>query len=244
MKLATDRYGRDWSDDYDDISPLAAESTAAAVRTLTELGAPGPVLELAAGTGRLAVPLAAGGLRVVATDSSSAMLAKLRRKDPTGRVSTRLESLPDIGGTERFRLIVLAYNSFRYLLSQDDQIHCLRSVRQHLAERGVFVIEMTTFDPHRYLENPVASLSEDHLFLKFGSYDPLTQLLEQHYLVVRSGTVSLRPDVSRIVPPAELDLMARLAGLRLSDRWGGWRREPASAASRDIISVYTSDGRA
>ena len=107
LDVSPELYGQEWADDYDELEITDPVETTVMVEALASLAGPGPVLDVAAATGRVAIPLTWRGLRVVATDASPAMLARLRAKDPRGLVQTRVEVLPDIGGNEAFSLIAV-----------------------------------------------------------------------------------------------------------------------------------------
>lgn len=240
MDISNDRYGSDWADDYDELTPIPQEQTEAAVSALGRLAGTGRVLELAAGTGRIALGLADRGFEVVATDISPDMLARLRAKDPEGRIETRVESMIHISGDERFALVALVYNSLCCLTTQEDQLAVFATAARHLAADGAFVVESALVDPRDFREARPYRMTSELLFARFGQFDVYTQLLDQHYLIgkVADGTFRIRPDVARIAPPAELDLMARLAGLRLRERWSDWYGGRALHGPGTYVSVY------
>ena len=243
MDLADDRYGSDWADDYDTVTPIPPEQTEKTVSFLARLAGQGPVLELAAGTGRLALPLADRGLDVTALDVSAPMLAKLRAKDPAGKVTTLTGSMTNIPGERRYQLIFCVYNSITCLTSQDEQVQFLQSAAGHLADGGVLVLESMLIDPATFRHATPLAMTGDALMARFGTYSVLTHMLEQHVLLLRPGQpVSLRPVSGRLVTPAELDLMARLAGLRARARYSNWDGAPLTGPG-NFINVYEQPGR-
>ncbi len=141
-----------------------------------------------------------------------------------------------------YRLIYLVYNTIFNLLTQDDQVRCFENVATHLTEEGVFVVEALV-PAYLYRQRndqyvDAEAIGIDEVRLDVSRHDPVTQLqYESHVTLSRDG-VRLDPIITRYAWPSELDLMARIAGLRLKDRWGGWQREPFTAASWRHVSVY------
>jgi SAM-dependent methyltransferase len=232
-------FGEDAAEVYDD-SPRGDE--AETVTFLAGLADGGPVLELAVGTGRIALPLAATGLRVDGIDLSEAMVAKLRAKPGGDRLAVTIGDFADVPVEGRYPLVYLVYNTLFNLLTQDDQVRCFAGVAEHLTPDGVFVVEafVPTFlyqlRDHQYVD--AESIGVASLRLDVGRHDPVGQVLDETHVALTASGVRLYPIVTRYSWPAELDLMARLAGLRLRDRWGGWLHEPFTADSRRHVSVY------
>jgi SAM-dependent methyltransferase len=215
---------------------------AAAVAFLAQHAQGGPALELAIGTGRIALPLAAQGIPVAGIDISPAMLAELHAQPGGEAIAATLGDFAGVGVPGTFRLIYIVWNSFFNLLTQDDQVRCFANVAAHLGDGGVFVIE--TYVPaflHRlansqYVETE--AIEVDAVRLDVLRHDPATQVIEENHVTLTAGGIQFNPVVQRYAWPAELDLMARLGGLRLHGRWGGWRGEPFTAASLLHVSVY------
>ncbi|MGQ0615237.1 MAG: class I SAM-dependent DNA methyltransferase [Planctomycetaceae bacterium] len=214
----------------------------AAVAFLEALAGPGPALELAIGTGRIALPLAARGLRVDGVDLSPAMVAQLRSKPGGDRLSVTIGDFADVPVEGAYRLIYVVWNTLFNLLTQDEQVRCFRNVAAHLAEEGSFVIEAYVPDflfrlrNHQHVE--AEAIEVDEVRLDLLRHDPATQRLEESHVSLSAARVRLDPVVQRYAWPSELDLMARLAGLRLVGRWGGWDRAPFTSASTLHVSVY------
>lgn len=215
---------------------------AATVAFLRDLAGEGPALELAVGTGRIARPLAAQGIHVDGIDLSSAMIDVLRTQPGGDQIAVTMGDFADVPVAGTYPLIYVVYNTLFNLLTQDDQVRCFQNVATHLTDDGVFVIE--AFQPgylYRLRDDQYVdaeAVEVDEVRLDVARHDPVMQLLvESHVSLSREG-VRLYPIVCRYVWPSELDLMARLAGLRLKERWAGWNREPISAASRNLVSVY------
>ncbi len=218
-----------------------AEATAAFLAEFAEPG--GRVLELGVGTGRLALPLAARRFQVVGIDSSPAMLAKLRAKPGGSAVSVVEGDFAEVSTIVdgEYDVVFIAFNSLFELLDQDAQCRCVAGAESRLAPGGVFVVEALAPELTR-LEHSltVTALAADEVVLQATSHDPLTQVVRGHDVVLsEEGGVQLLPWAIRYASVPEVDLMARLAGLELRERWGGWAREPFSAASSRHISVYS-----
>jgi ubiquinone/menaquinone biosynthesis C-methylase UbiE len=228
---------------YDDLVHRGDEEQTVAV--LAELAGPdGPVLELAIGTGRLALPLAATGVRVDGLDLSEPMVARLRAKPGGADLDVVLADMAsfDLPG-RRYRLIYVAFNSFFNVLAQDDQVRTFERVAAHLDEGGAFVLEGGATLPFfqqlthgQYVETE--DLEVDAVRFDLLRLDPATQLLEENHVRLTKEGATFNPVMQRYAWPAELDLMGRLAGLRLEHRWGGWHRQPFTAASTNVVSVY------
>lgn len=214
----------------------------AAVAFLAELAGAGPALELAIGTGRIALPLAARGIRVDGIDISPAMVAQLRTQPGGEAIAVTVGDFADVGVAGSYRLIYVVWNTFFNLLTQDDQVRCFQNVAAHLAADGSFVIEtlvpsfLYKLRGDQYVD--AEAVLVDEVRLDVLRHDPATQTIEESHVSLSAGGVRLNPVVQRYAWPAELDLMARIAGLRLKGRWGGWKREPFASASELHVSVY------
>jgi SAM-dependent methyltransferase len=235
-------FGEDVAARYDD---ALRGDEAACVDFLEQLaGGPGggPALELAIGTGRIALPLAAQGIPVHGVDISPAMVARLRGKPGGDQIPVVIGDFADVPVPGRFRLVYVVYNTLFNLLTQDDQVRCFENVAAHLAADGAFVVE--AFVPaylHRLRDDQYVdaeAVGVDKVRLDVARHDPVTQRLHENHVTLTAEGTRLHPIVTRYAWPSELDLMARLAGLRLRDRWAGWEREPFTAASRAHVSVY------
>ena len=234
-------FGDQIADVYDDWHGYMEERTPGTVDLLAELAGNGPALELGIGTGRVALPLAARGVEVRGIDSSPAMIAKLRAKPGGKRIPVTIGDFTEVGADGRFRLVYLVFNTLFALPSQQLQLRCLRNVAARLTDDGVFVVEVFVPDVTRYARGEytgVRRLEPDWVMLNVSRHDPVSQTVDTQLVVLGAGGVRLQPIRLRYAWPAELDLMAQLAGLRLLHRWGGWRREPFTAASTAHVSVY------
>ncbi len=202
----------------------------------------GPVLELAIGTGRIGLPLAQRGLPVSGIEISEAMVAQLRRKPGGIDIPVTIGDYADVPVDGEFRLIFVVFNTIYNLLTQDDQVRCFDNVAKRLTNDGVFVLEAempTHFVCTRNKQYVDAERVEvDEVTLDVARFDIATQLLDESHIRISEQGVTLSPIVTRYIWPSEMDLMARIAGLRLHDRFGGWFGEPFDNSSRRHVSVY------
>ena len=234
-------YGDVWADKYDEYHS-GIDATNAAT-TLADLAGGGRVLELGIGTGRVALPLAALGVEVHGVDASQAMVDRLRRKPGGGRILVTIGNFADVGVEGTYSVIFIAFNTFFALTSQEDQVRCFANVAGHLTDDGFFVIEAFVPDMTRYTrgQNTQVSLVEmDRIRLDASLHDTVDQRVESQHVIISEAGIKLLPVTLRYAWPSELDLMARLAGLRLRERWSDWDRSSFNAGSRKHVSVYGS----
>ena len=214
----------------------------ATVALLAELSGDGPVLELAVGTGRIALPLRERGVDVTGIDASEAMVAELRAKPGGGDIPVLMGDFADVDVEGHFKLVFVVFNTLFALTTQDDQVRCFTNVAEHLTEDGVFVVEAFVPDATRFTRHQTAGVDEldsDSVRLEASRHDPVNQKVDSQHIHLRRGEpVEMYPVSIRYAYPSELDLMARLAGLRLRDRWGGWHEEPFTSESKFHVSVY------
>jgi SAM-dependent methyltransferase len=216
-------------------------SPGAAVALLTELARRGPALELGIGTGRIALPLTERGVVVHGIDASPAMVNELRAKPGGDRIPVTLGDFADVGVPGQYPLIYVVFNTFFNLLTQEDQVRCFAQVASHLTADGCFVMEAFVPDLTRYDHGQrmaVSSLALDQVQLDAAQVDPATQMVEAQRVVITEAGIRLYPVRVRYAWPSELDLMARLAGMRLRERWGGWQHEPFTGTSQIHVSVW------
>ena len=240
MEYAASTYGDRIAEIYDDhysgtfnLEPIVA--------TLAEIANGGPALELGVGTGRIALPLKDKGIEVQGIDISEAMVSKLKAKEDTPSILIKLGDFADVEVDIEYSLIFVVANTFFMLLTQEDQLRCFNNVSRHLSDSGVFLIEafvpeLTRFVHGQYTHTRRVDAGE--VMLDVATHEPVGQLVtSQHIFLTENGT-RMYPAQLRYAWPSELDLMARLAGLRLRDRWGDWRRGPFTAGSTSHVSVY------
>ena len=164
------------------------------------------------------------------------------REKPDGNVlEVTIGDMSRVTTGRTYGLVYLVYNTIGNLLTQDDQVRCFQNAARHLDSQGVFVLECRVPTAparpgHQYVDPE--RIAAGHVVLGVACYDPLTQILDLNHVRISSDGVILAPISLRLAYPPEFDLMARIAGLRLRERWGGWNREPYTAASWRHVSVY------
>ena len=209
------------------------------VDTLAELAAGGRVLEFAIGTGRVAVPLAERGVRVAGIDNSGPMLDRLRAKPGAERVRAVAGDMATTRLEGEFSLVYLVFNTIFNLTTQDGQVACFQNAAAHLRPGGRFVIEARVPELQRLpLGQTVLPWRADPDGFSYYVYDVVTQRLGGRHYDLVDGGLRPRPIEMRYAWPAELDLMARLAGLRLEHRWADWDGAPFTGLSPAHVSVY------
>ena len=212
---------------------FAAEVVEPTIDFLAGLAGGGAALELGIGTGRIALPLAARGVRVAGIDLSRDMVAQLRAKPGGGDIHVEVGDFSTVRVAGSFSVAYVVFNTINNLITQDSQIACFANAASHLEPGGCFVVEVgvPTHAPLR-----VFDLSDTHVGI--DEYDAATQRLVSHHFSLVDKSWERRSIPFRSVEPSELDLMARLAGMHLRERWGGWRREPFTSASTKHVSVW------
>jgi SAM-dependent methyltransferase len=232
-----DRIARVYDELYEELFDVAGT-----VSLLAELAGDGRALELAIGTGRVALPLRERGVEVTGIDISDAMVAKLRTKPGGADIPIVMGDFGDVEVAGHFDVVYLVFNTLFALPTQDDQVRCFENVARHLTEGGVFVVEAFVPDSTRFTRHQTTGtdfLGTDHLHLEASRHDPVTQTVDTQHVVLRQGQpVEMYPVSIRYSYPGEIDLMARLARLRLRNRWGGWHREPFTSESNFHVSLY------
>ena len=217
-------------------------TTEASVDLLDVLFAGGrEVLELAIGTGRVALPLTERGYRVSGIDASPEMLALLRAKPGADAIETSCADMADFDLGRCFDHALLVFNTLFNLTSQEAQIGCFAAVARHLKPGGRFVVEafvpdLSGFADHQRVK--VNRLDRTQVWIEAAVHDPVAQRLDMQRIRFDGDGARLVPLPMRYAWPAEIDLMARLAGMRLVDRWGGWDRAPFTGDARMHVSVY------
>ena len=214
------------------------------VDLLAELSSGGRVLELGIGTGRIAIPLAAKGVEVQGIDSSEAMIKQMRAKDGGGRIRVEIGDFADPRDEGMFSLVFVVANTFFALTTQDDQIRCFENVAARLEDRGVFLIEAFVPDVSVFADGNQLSarpIDLDSVKIDVTTHDRLNQIVDTRTLRLSQDGVEVYPFQLRYVWPSEMDLMARLTGFRLLDRWSDWSRSPFTSESRSHVSVYVKE---
>ena len=218
-----------------------------AVAFLRAWAGDGPALELAIGTGRIALPLAATGIRVDGIDISTHVVEQMRAKPGGTDIDVTIGDMAGVPVEGTYRLIYSGGNSFFNLLTQDDEVRCFQNVAAHLTDDGAFVLEtmapdfLWRMEEGQYCQAQVVNV--DSVVIDLLRHDPVQQVIEENHVSLSEQGIRFSPVVQRYCWPAEMDLMARMAGLRLRERWLGWgvapwRGRPMSNSER-IVSVWT-----
>ena len=235
-------FGPDVAARYDD-HPRGDEEAAATF--LSELAQGCRALEFAIGTGRIALPLAARNIPVDGIELSPAMVARLRAKPGGDQIDVTIGDMSVATTGRRYGLVYLVFNTIFNLLTADDQVRCFENAARHLTTDGHFVVE--TALPHAWIAPGTSDyvhaeqVGATTVVLDVARYDPVTQLLEENHVHLAATGITMQPIVCRLITPGEMDLMARIAGLRLAARFATWERTVFDAHSRAHISVYGFD---
>ena len=228
-----------YDEDCADIS--TEDALAPMLDVLEELAGGGAALEFAIGTGRVGLSLAARGVPVTGIELSEDMLAELRRKPGGEALAVVIGDMATTTVAGTYSLVYLVFNTLSNLLEQDEQVACFANAADHLAPGGAFVVEQGEPDLRRFPPGAVAvpfEIGDDHL--GFDTYDLVTQRLTSHHY--RVGDRKLLASQHRWAWFGEMDLMARLAGLRLQDRWADWHRTAADNEHTGRVSIYVKAG--
>ncbi|MET8252243.1 class I SAM-dependent methyltransferase [Micromonospora sp. NPDC005197] len=235
-------FGRLWAAGYDDGG--TNPDPAPAVDFLADLADGGPVLELAIGTGRVALPLAERGLSVHGIEASEEMLAQMRAKPGGDQIPAVVGDMADVGVQGPFRLAYLVFNTLFNLVDAERQADCFRNVARVLSPGGAFVIETFVPDPRSFDADEqvqVREVTEDSATIRLHRYDRPAQRFIRQTITFDGDGVHLKPFAMRYAWPHQIDEMARQAGLRLTERYADWHRRPFSADSPFHISVYRAE---
>ena len=243
LAVKKDYFGEEVAARYDGGAMFSPEVLGPTVDFLSALAGDGAALEFGIGTGRVALPLAQRGVRVHGIDLSVAMVAKLQEKPGAEQISATIGDFATTRVDGTFSLVYLVFNTIGNLTTQDDQVACFQNAAHHLDPGGCFVIEVGTPDLQRLPPGErfhPFEVTERHL--GFDEYDVANQGLVSHHFWPEDGAWRGSSIPFRYVWPAELDLMARLAGLLLRERWQDWDRSPFTSESRKHVSVWERAG--
>jgi SAM-dependent methyltransferase len=234
------KYGDVYADVYDEL--FATRDDLNVVSTvLAQLAGSGPVLEMGIGTGRLALPLAQSGVKVHGIDNSQAMLDRLCAKPGAQDIVVHLGDASTYRIDKEFSLIFIAFSTLFLLENQESQVECFLNAARHLKRGGVFLVEAFVHDRSRWnggQEVVTTSIRDDGLTLRAGMLDSYRQVIHMHQLDLSPQGIKVRPNRLRFIYPSEMDLMARVAGFYLRERWSDWQRSAFSAGSTTQIAVY------
>ena len=239
--VVVDHFGEAVAAEYDsdEAEMFAPAVLGPAVEFLAGLAGSGAALELGIGTGRVALPLSRRGVPVHGIDLSEAMLSRLRAKPGAERISVTAGDFARTRVIGEFRLVYLVFNTITNLTTQDEQVDCFRNAARHLAPGGHFAVEVGVPELQRlpFGESHVPfDFRADHVGV--DEYDVANQGLISHHFWKRDGRWHLDSTPFRYAWPAELDLMARIAGMRLVERWADWDRSPFTGTSTQHVSVW------
>lgn len=227
------RYERLWPELFD---PAAVNP---AVDLLADLAGAGPALELGIGTGRIALPLNRRGVAVHGIDLSPAMVARLRAQPGADAIGVTVGDFACTRVGRPFRLVYLVRNTITNLTTQDEQVECFRNAAAHLEPGGLFLIENYVPELRRLPPGETIQVfTRTPTHLGFEEYDVAAQIATSHHYWMIDGQLRTFSSRHRYLWPAELDLMARLAGMGLRDRWSDWHRAPFTGESRSHVSVW------
>lgn len=235
-------YGAAWAGDYDDLFP---DALPAMIDRLVEFAEDGRVLELAIGTGRVAIPLVRRGVDLTGIDISEEMVRRLRAKPGGTEIPVVMGDFTEVPVEGLFRLVFLVFNTLFALEDQDDQVRCFQNVASHLETGGRFVLEAFIPDVSRFDRGQRFSALEvdlEGVQVEASRHDRVSQRIATQRIHLTNNGIKMHPVAVRYAWPAEMDLMARLAGLELEHRWGGWSRDPLGQESRNHVSVYRKPG--
>ena len=240
MSYTSSTYGDRIADIYDQWSGVPRD-TPQTVELLAGLAGEGPVLELGIGTGRIALPLLERGVEVHGIDSSEAMVAKLREKPGGARIPVTIGDFARFDLDSSYSLVFVVFNTLFGLLTQEDQVSCFAAVARHLKDDSCFVVEAFVPDPCRFdrgQRTQTMSAGTDLVRIEASRHDPVAQRVMSQHIYLREEGIRFYPVQIRYAWPSELDLMARLAGLRPRERWSDWERARFDAGSGRHVSVY------
>jgi SAM-dependent methyltransferase len=229
--------------DADSTGAFDPAVVASTVDFLADLAAGGRALEFAVGTGRIALPLSDRGVPVAGIELSSDMAAQLQKKHGSEAIDVTIGDMTSIRVAGTFRVVYLVFNTIGNLLTQDEQVECFRNAAAHLEPGGCFVIEVIV-PPLRRLPPGESSLvfSLTPQRVGYDEFDVARQLGVSHHIWFREDGPKKFAAPWRFVWPAELDLMARIAGMRLRERWQDWDRSPFTGESMKHVSVWEKAG--
>ncbi|MDX1416489.1 MAG: class I SAM-dependent methyltransferase [Candidatus Promineifilaceae bacterium] len=222
-----------------------AQETADSVQALAELAAGGRVLELAIGTGRVALPLAARGLSVYGIEAAEEMVAQMREKPGGSEIPVVIGDMAEARVDQTFDLVYIVFNTIFNLTTQEAQVRCFQNAARHLKPNGRFVVEtvvpdLSGFEDGQRMKGSWARI--DAVRFEVAIHDAVAQTVAFQRILIDGEGTRITPHFMRYAWPSELDLMARLADLERRERWAWWDKSPFTAASKSHVSVYVNTG--
>ena len=232
-------FGSDVAAHYDD-NQRGDEEDAAAF--LAEFAKEGSALEFAIGTGRIALPLSVKGIQVDGIELSPHMVEQLRAKPEGQKINVIIGDMSSATTNRHYSLVYLVFNTIFNLLTADDQIRCFQNAARHLTPNGVFIVETALpqawIPPGKSEYVHTEYVDKETVILDVARYDPVTQLLEENHVQLTAEGITMSPIVCRLITPGEMDLMARIAGMRLIQRYSNWQRSTFDINSTAHVSIY------
>lgn len=232
-------FGELYAEEYDELHDPG--TTEDCVNLIAELAQGRTILELAIGSGRVALPLKSKGFDICGFDASPEMLELLKRKPGGSEIETWVADMADFALDRKFGFAFLVFNTLYNLTTQSAQVSCFQRVADHLEPGGLFLVE--AFMPYREgferdqsLQAKRVSIST--VWLEAAKHDPVTQTVDYQRIRITEDGSQLMPLAMRYVWPSELDLMAALAGLEPVEKWGGWHKQPLTASSDMYVALY------
>ncbi|MEP3845704.1 MAG: class I SAM-dependent methyltransferase [Paracoccaceae bacterium] len=227
------------AEEYDELQDPG--TTDQAVALISEIANGGSILELAIGTGRIALPLQGLGHKISGIEGSPEMVAKLREKPGGDEINVVIGDMADVEIDGTFDHVCLVFNTLFNLPTQDAQLRCFSNVAEKLKPGGTFLVEtfvpdLSSFKDHQHTK--IKRLDKHSVWIEAATHDPVQQTFEFQRIRFSESSTKLVPLPMRYAWPSEMDLMAKLAGLELTDRWGSWDRNDFDADSKMHISVY------
>ncbi|MEP6065102.1 MAG: class I SAM-dependent methyltransferase [Paracoccaceae bacterium] len=227
------------AEEYDELHDPG--TTDQAVALISDTANKGSILELAIGTGRIALPLQELGHKVSGIEGSPEMVAKLRQKTNGDRINIVIGDMADVDIDGAFDHVCLVFNTLFNLPSQDAQIRCFSNVAKRLKPGGTFLVEtfvpdLSGFKDHQ--RTTTKRLDNHSVWIEAATHDPVHQVFELQRIRISDKSTKLVPLPLRYAWPSEMDLMGKLAGLERINRWGDWNRSDFDADSKMHISVY------
>jgi SAM-dependent methyltransferase len=209
---------------------------------LAEFAKEGSALEFAIGTGRIALPLAKKGVQVDGIELSPHMVEQLRAKPEGQNINVIIGDMSKATTNRNYSLVYLVFNTIFNLLTAEDQVRCFENAARHLTSNGHFIVE--TALPHAWISPDKSDyvhteyVGKETVILDVARYDPVTQILEENHVRLTAEGITMSPIVCRLITPGEMDLMARIAGMRLIQRFSNWQRTAFDINSTAHVSIY------
>ncbi len=231
-------YGENLSDKYDE---WYGSFDGRIIERIEEMAEGGPVFELGIGTGRIAIPLSQRGLQVAGLDASPSMLEKLKEKKGGEQVAVKVGNFASFETEKKFDVVFIIFNTIFALQSQEEQVNCFKWVEKILNPGGKFIVEAFVPDPGRFPGGQAVrtiDLNGENVKLECSKHDPAKQTVMTQTVDLSGEGIKLYPLKIRYIWPSEMDLMAKLAGLELKERWSSWGKDAFSASSKMHVSIY------